>query len=199
MRLTAIAAAAAFALSVGGTGWAQTSNQPQSKGQQPSAQQGQPKGPAQPSQDKDDGRVQVFDDWRVRCEQPQGQAGERCVMLQSVMVRNEEGKQAPLLAVAIGHGEMNGQPITVMQFTVPLGLYLPSGIGLQVDNGQTVPIAIEVCTSQACVARYRLDDSMRVAMQKGQAAKLHMVRADRKQIDVPISLKGFTKAYAALK
>lgn len=183
-----MAMAAAFAFGVGATALAQTATPPgQTKGPQPAA----PKG--------DDDKGQRFEDWLVRCEAPPQGGAERCFMVQNILAQNDEGKRVPLLNVIIGHGEADGQPITVMQFTVPLGLYLPSGIGLQVDQGESTRIAIEVCTSQACVARYRLDEGVRAAMQKGQQAKVQMVRANRQAIDVPISLKGFTKAYAALK
>ena len=178
-----MAMAAAFALGLGATALAQTAQQP-----------AQP-----PAQQAEDEKGQRFDDWLVRCEQPPQGGAERCFMAQNILRQNDEGKRTPLLSVIIGHGEAEGQPITVMQFTVPLGLYLPSGIGLQVDQSQPVRIAIEVCSQQACIARYRLDDSVRAAMQKGQAAKVQLTAANRQTIDVPVSLKGFTKAYAALK
>jgi invasion protein IalB len=187
-----MAMAAAFAFGVSATALAQTSTQPgqtkgQTKGQQPAPQQAE------------DEKGQRFDDWLVRCEQPPQGGAERCFMVQNILAQNDEGKRVPLLNVIIGHGEADGQPITVMQFTVPLGLYLPSGIGLQIDQAQPIRVAIEVCTNQACVARYRLEEAVRSAMQKGQQAKVQLVRANRQAIDVPISLKGFTKAYAALK
>lgn len=195
-----MAMAAAFAFGVGATALAQTATPPgQTKGQT----KGQPKGqqPAQPpaQQADDDNKGQRFDDWLVRCEQPPQGGGERCFMVQNIMAQNDEGKRVPLLNVIIGHSEADGQPITVMQFTVPLGLYLPSGIGLQVDQSQPVRVAIEVCSQQACVARYRLEEGVRSSMQKGQQAKVQLTKANRQAIDVPISLKGFTKAYAALK
>ncbi len=199
MKLTAMAMAAALAFGVGATALAQTATPPgQTKGQT----KGQPKGqqPAQPpAQQADDEKGQRFDDWLVRCEAPAQGGAERCFMVQNILAQNDEGKRVPLLNVIIGHSEADGQPITVMQFTVPLGLYLPSGIGLQVDQAQPIRVAIEVCTNQACVARYRLEEAVRGAMQKGQQAKVQLVRANRQAIDVPISLKGFTKAYAALK
>lgn len=182
MRLTAIAVAAALALCAGAPAWAQTSNQPQSKGQPPSAQK------------QDEG--QVFDDWRVRCEVPQGQTTERCAMVQNILVQET---RRPLLGIAIFHGENEGKRVTVLQFTVPLGLYLPPGIALEVEQNPPVRVAIEVCTQQGCIARYRLDDAMRVAMQKGTSAKAQLTDPNRRTLDVPISLKGFSKAFAALK
>jgi invasion protein IalB len=184
--------AAALALGLQATALAQTATQP--KGQN----KGQPPAP-QPQAEQDDDKGQRFDDWLVRCEAPPQGGGERCFMAQNVAAKNEEGKRIPLLNVIIGHGTAEGQPITVMQFTVPLGLYLPSGIGFQVDQGEPVRIAIEVCSHQACVARYRLDDGMRAAMQKGQKAEVQLVQANKQTIKVPVSLKGFTKAYGALK
>lgn len=200
MRLTALATAAALVLGLGATALAQTATQPgQSKGQP----KGQTKGPQpaqpQPQAQQDDDKGQRFEDWLVRCEPPPQGGPERCFMAQNVAAKNEEGKRIPLLNVLIGHAEADGQPITVMQFTVPLGLYLPSGIGFQIDQGEQVRVAIEVCSNQACVARYRLDDSVRAAMQKGQKAEVQLVQANKQAIKVPLSLKGFTKAYAALK
>lgn len=189
MRLTALAAAtaAALAFGMGAPTLAQTKGQ--TKEQQPA--------PA-PAQQADDGKGQRFDDWLVRCDQDQGEP-ERCFMVQNVLAQNDEGKRIPLLNVIIGHGQTDGEQITVMQFTVPLGLYLPSGIAFDVGQGEPVRIAIEVCTNKACVARYRLDEATRIAMQKGDRATVQLVQANRKAIDVPVSLKGFTKAYAALK
>lgn len=187
MRLTAFATATAFALCLA-AGWAQAQTKGQPKGQPPAS-------PAQPQADEG----QRFDDWVVRCEQPPQGGGERCFMGQSFAAQNDEGKRIPLLVVAIGYGESDGQQIAVMQFTVPLGLYLPAGIALQIDQAQPIRIAIEVCSAQACIARYRLDDAVRTAMQKGQQAKIQLVRANKQAMDIPLSLKGFTKAFAAVK
>lgn len=134
--------------------------------------------------------VQVFQDWRVRCESQDDV--ERCVMFQNLVYR-ESGQT--ILSIQIGRNA-NQQASAV--FIVPLGVILPPGVQLEIDGGSPTTIDYQQCSRQSCVAPFPLDDALLSRMKRGLEAQVTfhaVVQGSRRPITVPVSLKGFTAAF----
>lgn len=136
-----------------------------------------------------------FGDWTVGCEKPQGEAtAERCFIFQNVVVR-ENRQQVLLIAVGL-HGDEK-QPATIL--TVPLGVYLPAGLTLAVPGAKPIRIVIETCTTKGCRGATALDEQVLDSMRQGDRAQVSLMDVRRRQINLPVSLKGFTKGFAAVQ
>lgn len=136
-----------------------------------------------------------FDDWTVGCETPAADgAPARCFIFQNILVK--ESRQQILL-MAIGLLGENKQPAAIL--TVPLGVYLPAGLTLTVPNAKPVRIVIEACLPKGCRGAVALNDELLDALRKGDKAHVALMDARRRQINLPISLKGFTKGFAAVQ
>jgi len=135
--------------------------------------------------------VQTFQDWRVQCESPEGAPQERCYMYQNLVMR-ESGQR--VLLVGVVRDAQNAAAI----FTAPLGVLLPPGVTIQVDDGDEMRVPFQQCGRQGCVARLRLGDELLSAMRAGLEAQVTIYRADQQPVSLPVSLKGFTAAYTAL-
>ncbi len=136
---------------------------------------------------------EVFKDWTMTCEQPAGSEHEQCYVFQNLILK--KGRQR-VLNVAIGRIAKDNQPAAL--FTFPLGISLPGGVGLKIDEGEPLRFAVERCQANGCVAPLRLDEKLLAALKSGDQARVAFRDAARREIVVPVSLRGFTAAFNAL-
>jgi invasion protein IalB len=137
---------------------------------------------------------QIFQNWVIKCEGGEGVAG-RCFAFQNIIL-TQSGQR--LLTLAAGYLGPKGEPWILL--TLPLGIYLPSGVALKVDNGRRFDAAVKICTAKGCEAGIPLDDVLLPALQAGLVARIAVLDGTaRRQITVRASLKGFTAAFRTLK
>ena len=92
---------------------------------------------------------QTFKDWRVRCGKADAAAPPLCHIFQTVVVSQTA---QPFLYIAAGYPpEGTGGPTLFL--TLPLGIHLPSGVSLSVDQGQPVPAQVEHCDREPRLPR----------------------------------------------
>ena len=137
--------------------------------------------------------AKIFGDWRIRCNSATG-APSKCQMFQNVVVK-ETGQ--PILQMVIAY--INDVPSPVGVVTLPLGVYLPQGLTLQVDKGQTYEMAFEICSAKGCRVRFSIDDALLGTFKGGTTAEITSYNTMRKPVRIPISLKGFTAAVGQLR
>lgn len=137
---------------------------------------------------------QTFDDWTLSCGTPQGAEEQICQIGQ--IVKNKESQKPVLAAVVV---KVPGTRDAVMRFTVPLGVILPPGIRLNVDDSEEIGRApYLVCTPQGCTGIWKLEDQAVAAFKKGLHLKVVVMDGEQRPIAVAVSLRGFTAAYNAL-
>ncbi|MFQ5955201.1 MAG: invasion associated locus B family protein, partial [Kiloniellales bacterium] len=109
---------------------------------------------------------QTFKDWRVRCQQPEAAEPRQCHIFQTVVVtRTAE----PILYIAVGYPP-DGSDDAVVFITLPLGIHLPSGVTLRVDDGDPVGVLIEHCDRDGCHARLPLERRLVASFKAGLVA-----------------------------
>ncbi len=139
-------------------------------------------------------REKDFKDWRLRCEKQNDESPERCFIMQTAKTQKDN---RDVLRVGVRYPDP-GKPAMVF-LTLPLGVYLPSGLLLQIDDGETLRIPVEICLPNGCHTRMALEGELLKNLKSGQQAKLAFQDSQQQQITVPVSLAGFTAALAALK
>ena len=137
---------------------------------------------------------QTFKDWRLQCDVPPEGSEERCFMVQNLVMR--EGGQR-LLNVAVGYLAETETPAII--FTLPLGVSLPPGVSLQVDEGETKKFPVERCTENGCIAGLALDDASLATFKEGIKANVTFSDGARRPVTVPVSLKGFSAGFTAVR
>lgn len=138
--------------------------------------------------------TRTFDDWTLSCGTPQGSDKEMCSAAQ--VVQNKETEKS-LLAAVVGY--IPGTQDMAMEFTVPLGVILPAGIRLQVDDSEEIGRApYLMCTPQGCTGIWKLEDQAVAALKKGLTLKVIVLNSQQRPVAVPVSLRGFTAAYNSL-
>lgn len=137
-----------------------------------------------------------FRDWALSCRSDAESGAKQCSMFQRLVV--EQSKQVAL-NVAIGFlNNDQGERVPVAIFTFPLGIWLPGGMAMQVDEGEPVQLAIERCFRRGCQTGLALNDELVAQFKAGSSAKVTIRQSREENIDLTVSLSGFSAAYQAL-
>jgi len=139
---------------------------------------------------------QQFKDWRASCPKPEEGQEVRCFIFQNLAVR--ESNQ-PVLSVRVGFVPADGTEKPAVLLTVPMGVFLPVGIEVKVDEGEGVRLAYQVCNQGGCVAALPLDEPRLAQFKAGQRANVTFQDGRRQPVTVPVSLSGFTAGFTALR
>ena len=136
-----------------------------------------------------------FGDWSVKCdENAQNTAAGKCFIAHQVS--NNQTNQT-VMVIAIGYVEADKLPVAVV--TLPLGIRLPPGVGVQVDQGEGLKYPFERCLPDGCQVQFRLSEAQINSFQNGIAGKVLFQDPTGRDGAFPFSLKGFTAAFNSLK
>lgn len=152
------------------------------------------------SADKGESKNPAYGDWGKTCEKGgkglEGkEVGEVCYIFQNIS-NKENGKL--VMQVRIGMAPEKKQPVLIV--TLPLGVLIPPGAALIVE-GDTEPMKLPflACAPEGCTTVGQVvKGSFLESMKKGEKAAVRVALINRKVLNLPVSLKGFTRAYAAL-
>ncbi len=149
---------------------------------------------AQSTAEADPGESRVFRDWRLECEQPKAD-GPRVCQISQRFVNQDDNRT--LLHMAVGYSIREDRPAAI--FTLPLGISLPPGVLVRVDQGESRRLPIEHCLPNGCRAYLALEESLLAELKAGLAAQVTIHDLNRNPVPIPVSLKGFTAGFNALK
>lgn len=130
-------------------------------------------------------------------EQNAAAPAEGITICQITQLLNEKGSDQPVMQVAIGY--LPGQEQPVAALTLPLGIWLPPGLQLQVDSGKKGRIPVDTCIPSGCRAGFELDAEFLASMRQGNQLNVTFGGGNRKPLTIPISLQGFSAALDSLK
>ena len=166
-------------------------------------------------------------DWTIRCTQPQAAqtptadnntgksdlqpapttddtttadtqpaAAPRCVMIQ---IARHPTQQNFGLSVLVVKQTVQEKTVTQLRITAPLGVYLPFGVGVEIDGAAIGRLGYEVCAPPGvCTATTFMDDELLGKFKAGGASKLYIKDIRGRDSVFDLSLKGFTKAFEEL-
>ncbi len=143
--------------------------------------------PAQPT------NGDAFGNWLVNCETDAENGRQGCFLIQNLVLR--EGGQR-VLQIAVGYVAEAPEPIALI--SLPLGISLPPGTTLKVDDLEPTRIAVERCEPNGCRAGVKLGAELLQKLIRGEQLSITFYDAKRQPIDVPLSLKGIEEGLAAL-
>jgi invasion protein IalB len=135
----------------------------------------------------------VHGDWQIRCDTPPGAQGEQCALMQSVTA--EDRPNVGLTVIVL---KTSDQKSRLMRVVAPLGVLLPSGLGLKIDNADVGRAGFVRCLPNGCVAEVVMDDKLIGQLRNGQTSTFIIFQTPEEGIGFPMSLKGFGEGYDAL-
>jgi invasion protein IalB len=140
-----------------------------------------------------------FDNWAIKCEKPdakdkQNGGSEVCYAFQNVVTK--EGNQR-VLNIAVGYPPKVSDPVALI--TLPLGIALPPGAALQINDDQPIRIPIERCEPGGCRAGLKLEKALLDKLNGATKVQVGFSDGAHRPVAVPLSMKGFGDAVKSLK
>lgn len=128
-------------------------------------------------------------DWQVVCKAPPpGSKKEVCALVQSVTAEDRNNVGLTVYFQKFANGTR------VLRVFAPLGILLPPGLGLKIDNKDVGHAPFLRCHSFACYAQVVVEDKLVEQLKTGTTAIFIIFQTEEAGIGIPISLKGFAEA-----
>ena len=132
-------------------------------------------------------------DWQIRCDTPPGAQAEQCALIQSVVA--EDRSNAGLTVIVLKTADQKSK---LMRVVAPLGVLLPSGLGLKIDNVDVGRAGFVRCQAGGCFAEVILDDALIGQLRTGKSATFIIFNTPEEGIGIPLELQGFREGFAKL-
>jgi invasion protein IalB len=132
-------------------------------------------------------------DWETRCETPPGASYEQCALVLSVV--DQERPNVTLVVIVLNTADRKTR---LMRVIAPLGVLLPSGIGLRIDDQDFGRLNFLQCLANGCVAQLAIDDKLLDKLKTGKTATLGIFQTPEQGVGVLAPLSGFKEAYEQL-
>jgi invasion protein IalB len=135
----------------------------------------------------------TFGDWQVRCDTPPGAQNEQCALIQSVVA--EDRSNAGLTVIILKTADQKSK---LMRVVAPLGVLLPSGLGLKIDDADIGKAGFVRCLPNGCVAEVVMDDTLLGKLRTAKTATFIIFETPEQGIGFPLTLKGIAEGYDKL-
>ncbi len=132
-------------------------------------------------------------DWQIRCDTPAGAQNEQCVLMQFVTAEDREN--VGLTVIILKTADRKAK---IMRILAPLGVLLPSGLGLKIDQTDMGRAGFVRCLPNGCVAEVILEDKLVETLRTGKTATFVIFQTPEEGIGIPISLNGFGPGFDTL-
>jgi invasion protein IalB len=155
----------------------------------PQAQPTQP-APQQQGQGSSEQMPVVYSPWTKFCGKDQNQPGAKEVCLTVKEARLETGQFLAGAALI----EQEGKPERIFRVTLPLGMQLPQGIRVTVDQDQPLPGRYLVCLPNGCMADVEVNVDFVGRLKRAQSVMLQGINLPGQTASYPMPLADFAKA-----
>jgi invasion protein IalB len=135
----------------------------------------------------------VHKDWQIRCDTPPGAKSQQCALIQSVTA--EDRANVGLTVIVLKTADQKSR---LMRVVAPLGVLLPSGLGLKIDNADIGRAGFVRCLPNGCIAEVVMDDNLINKLRNGKTATFVIFQTPEEGIGFPMSLAGFGEGYDQL-
>jgi invasion protein IalB len=135
----------------------------------------------------------VHKDWQIRCDTPPGAKSEQCALMQSVVASDRANVGLTVIVLKTADGKSR-----LMRVVAPLGVLLPSGLGLKIDNADIGRAGFVRCLPNGCIAEVVMDENLIKKLRTGKSATFIIFQTPEEGIGFPMSLAGFAEGYDQL-
>jgi len=134
-----------------------------------------------------------YGDWDLRCDTPPGAQTQQCFITQFVTAEDRENVGLSIVVMKTADKQAR-----ILRVLAPLGVLLPRGLGLRIDEADLGTTGFVRCLPNGCVAEVLMDDTLVGQLRSGGQAMFVIFQTPEEGIGVPISLGGFGEGFDAL-
>jgi len=132
--------------------------------------------------------------WAVRCSSVSRSAPLECAMEQTAVL-SKTGQLIALVNIRVPSD--THAPVALVQ--LPLGLNLPNGAKLQVDDGKVTDLQIQTCEARGCYASTPITPEFLALLKSGKELKVSFQNLGKENISIPMPLTDFAAGYDKIK
>jgi invasion protein IalB len=134
-----------------------------------------------------------YGDWQVRCDTPPGAKSEQCALIQNVTAEDKPNVGLSIIVLRTADKKQR-----ILRVLAPLGVLLPSGLGLRIDSTDVGRTAFVRCLPNGCIAEVVIDDKLLDQLKAGKNATFILFQTPEEGIGIPIALNGFGDGFDKL-
>jgi len=183
------------AIAIGSAAFAQTPPAPKAPAKPPAAApKAAPQKPAAPEAQPPAAEAQqpqlIYSPWTKFCLKGQE------TNAQQVCFTGKDGRiESGMPVIAAVLIEPEGDSKKVLRVTLPLGMQLPQGTRVIVDQGQPMNARYIICFTNGCMADYEASAELIGKLKKGQGLVVQGINSQGQPISLVLPLTDFSKAY----
>jgi invasion protein IalB len=132
-------------------------------------------------------------DWETRCETPPGASKEQCALIQSVAAEDRPNISLVVIVLKTADGKSR-----LLRVVAPLGVLLPSGLGLKIDQVDIGRAGFVRCLPTGCIAEVTMEDKLIDQLRNGTTATFIIFQTPEEGIGIPLALAGFKDGFEQL-
>lgn len=153
-------------------------------------------------------RKGTFGDWEYQCANVGSRAAEQCILIQNVADQGDLNLAVVVLKVEdtqatseARKGDVNAAPLRkpVLRVIAPLGVLLPRGLGLKIDETEIGSTGFVRCIANGCVAEVEMDAGLLRQFQSGKTALFSVFLTPDEGRGLPLNLAGFEQGFRELR
>lgn len=126
--------------------------------------------------------------WITKCDEQE--EGSACTVEHTILVAKTRQR---LVTVTFKIEPDATLPALMIQ--LPLGLFLPDGMELQIDGKDSQHLPIQTCNAKGCYAGSTVSREMLTSLMAGEGLTVTFRNLAKKVMTVPVPLAGFGPAY----
>lgn len=128
--------------------------------------------------------------WTSKCVSESRSAPLVCSVEETlVLARTDQA----VVTAAVRVQPTKGEPVLLMQ--VPLGLYLPAGLSLKIDDGKPQRVPLQTCNAHGCYAEKTLNARLIFALEAGKNLSISCENLAKNNLVFSLPLGSFAAAY----
>lgn len=160
------------------------------------------------------GQNKKFGNWLMHCSQiaaPENAKGsgteaptkQACALFQSVAAENRPRFGLTVLiskddGTTILGAENSPKPAGLIKILVPLGVLIPTGVGMNVDGENLGLTGFLRCLPNGCTAVATLSEALLNSLKRAKTASFTIFLTPEDGLSIPIKLNGLTEGFNAL-
>jgi invasion protein IalB len=134
-----------------------------------------------------------YGDWETRCEMPPGATREQCALIQSIAAEDKPNVSLVVIMLKTADGKSR-----LLRVIAPLGVLIPAGLGLKIDNIDVGRAGFVRCLPTGCVAEVVMEDKLIDQLKVGKNATFIVFNTPEEGVGLPLALAGFGQGFDAL-
>jgi invasion protein IalB len=126
--------------------------------------------------------------WRTSCAAAERAGPLDCALEQRAFVA-QTGQLLVRVTVRVDGKER--KPALMIQ--LPLGLHLPAGVELRIDEHKPEPLGLQMCDAAGCYAGMALSDAFLARLNGGRQLLISFEDPSKRRVNVTMPLQGFSE------